>query len=135
MSHSDQYRLVRKLYDAYDSGDEEAFYQNLSPDLIWVESVGFPAPGVFHDRAEIKANLFDVLERDWAVFRYTLDVLIDGGEYIVGFGTYRGTHRLTQKSFESRAAHVWHVRDNLIDSFEQFADTEVIQHAAADGPR
>jgi ketosteroid isomerase-like protein len=134
VSQSDGYLVVRKLYDAYDRGDEEEFYRNLSPDLIWVESAGFPAPGVSHNRAEIKANLFDVLERDWAVFRYTLDVLIDGGEFIVGFGTYRGTHRVTQKNFEARAAHVWHVRDNLIDSFEQFADTEVIQRAAAEDP-
>lgn len=134
MNHSAGYLVVKKLYDAYDRGDEEAFFRDLSPNLTWVESVGFPAPGTFHNRAEIKANVFDVLERDWTVFRYTLDVLIDGGEFIVAFGTYRGTHRVTKDNFESRAAHIWHVRDNLIDSFEQFADTEVIQRAAAHDP-
>ena len=134
MNHSNAYLVVKKVYDAYASGDEEAFFRDLSPNLTWVESVGFPAPGVFHNRAEIRAHVFDVLERDFTVFRYTLDALIDGGEFIVAFGTYRGTHRVTKNNFESRAAHVWHVRDNLIDSFEQFADTEVIQRAAAHDP-
>ncbi|MET0452126.1 MAG: nuclear transport factor 2 family protein [Mycobacterium sp.] len=134
MGRSDGYFVLRELYDAYDRGDQEAFFRDLSPDLTWVESVGFPAPGVSHNRAEIQANLFDVLERDWTVFRFTLDVLIDGGEFIVGVGTYRGTHRVTKKNFEARASHVWHVRDKLIDSFEQFADTEVIQRAAAEDP-
>jgi ketosteroid isomerase-like protein len=41
---------------------------------------------------------------------------------------------VTKNDFESRAAHVWHVRDNLIDGFEQFADTEVIHRAAAQDP-
>jgi uncharacterized protein len=130
MSHTRNFQIVENLYRAYEEGDLEAFYKDLSPDLVWIECDGFPTPGVFRTKEEVTENVFAVLERDWSHWQYELEQLIDAGESVVAVGNYRGTHGTTAKSFEARAAHVWHVVDGRIVRFEQFADTHPMQSAA-----
>ncbi|KAF9737132.1 hypothetical protein PMIN06_001892 [Paraphaeosphaeria minitans] len=122
--------IVQNLYLANDNADAEAFYKDLSPTITWTESDGFPTPGVFRNRAEIDRHVFNVLRQEWDNFHFTLEYLVDGNERIVAVGTYRGTHRKTGRSFEARASHVWHVLNGKIESFEQFADTHIMQKAA-----
>lgn len=130
MVHSSNYTIIQNLYRANDAADIEAFYKDLSSNLVWKESDGFPTPGTFRSRAEIDTNVFDVLGNEWNYFRFSLEYLIDGNEHMVAVGTYRGTHRKTGRSFQARASHVWHLHDGKIDRFEQFADTHVMQAAA-----
>jgi ketosteroid isomerase-like protein len=130
MSQTQNYRVIADLYMANDRGDLEAFYKDLSPDLLWKECDGFPTPGVFRTRSEIVDNVFTPLARDWSIFRFELERLVDGGECIVATGTYQGTHRATGRSFMARAAHVWRVTDGKIDRFEQFADTHPMHTAS-----
>ena len=130
MADSKSLEVIRNLYLAYERGDMESFYKDLSSTLVWRESDGFPTPGVFGSKEEIIKNVHAVLARDWSQWGYNLEQLIDGQDHIVAIGVYRGTHRETGKSFESRAAHLWHVSGGKIDLFEQFADTHLIQCAA-----
>ncbi len=130
MSNSRNYEIVRDLYVAYENADLDAFYKDLALDITWRESDGFPTPGVFRSRTEIVDNVFSVLNRDWSIFRFELEYLVDGNENVVAVGTYRGTHRETGKQFEARASHVWHLQGGKIDRFEQFADTHLMQIAA-----
>ncbi|MFF5568316.1 nuclear transport factor 2 family protein [Streptomyces sp. NPDC012623] len=123
--------MVSDLYTAYGEGDLAAFTKDLSAELTWIECEGFPASGVFRDREDIAEKVFGVLARDWSHWDYQLEQLIDAGERVVAVGTYRGTHGTTARSFSARAAHVWHVVDGKIARFEQFADTHLMQSAAA----
>ncbi|KAJ4300921.1 hypothetical protein N0V90_003009 [Kalmusia sp. IMI 367209] len=123
-------QVIANLYSANETGDLEAFYADLSPNITWKESDGFPTPGVFNNKTEIVDNVFAVLKRDWSHFHFTLEHLINGSEHIVAVGTYRGTHAKTGKSFEARASHVWRVEAGKIVQFEQFADTWLMQSAA-----
>lgn len=129
MAHPGGVDIVHNLYLAYERADLEAFYKDLSPTIIWRESDGFPTPGVFRSKEEIVDNVFSVLDREWSLFRFSLEYLIDGHEHIVAVGTYRGTHRITGQCFEARASHVWRVQNGKIASFEQFADTHLMQAA------
>lgn len=134
MTHTRSIDIVWRLYSAYERADLEAFYKDLSHDIIWKECDGFPTPGVFRSREDITNNVFNVLDRDWSSFRFTLESLVDGNELVVAVGTYRGTHRKTGQDFEARAAHLWRVSDGKICTFEQFADTHLMQAAAAASP-
>lgn len=81
------YQTVHSLYSAYKQADLEAFYKDLSPNIIWKESDGFPTPGIFHSREEIVANVFSVLERHWTSLSFELGYLIDGSdEHIIAVG-------------------------------------------------
>ena len=126
--------VVRDLYSANDRSDLEAFYRDLSPNIVWKESDGFPAPGVFRSAEEIANKVFKVLDNDWASFRFTLEHLVDGNEQVVAIGTYRGVHRTTGQHFEARAAHLWRVKGGKICAFEQFADTLLMRTAATTFP-
>lgn len=133
MVHSQNFEIIQNLYCANEKADLEGFYKDLSPNIVWKESEGFPTPGVFHSKAEIVDNVFNVLSRDWDSFHFSLEYLVDGNEQIVAVGTYRGTHRKTNRYFEARASHVWHLLNGKIEHFEQFADTHLMQ-TAAKGP-
>jgi ketosteroid isomerase-like protein len=123
--------IIRQLYSAYERSDLEAFYQDLSENIVWKESDGFPTPGVFRSKEAIVENVFNILNRDWETFHFSLESLVDGNESVVAVGTYRGKHGQTGRHFEARAAHVWRVEDGKICAFEQFADTHLMQTAAA----
>jgi ketosteroid isomerase-like protein len=127
MTYTTGIDVIRRLYTAYERADLEAFYKDLSHDIIWKESDGFPTPGIFRSEEEIVNNVFNVLDRDWDFFRFTLESLVDGNEQVVAVGTYRGIHHKTGRSFEARAAHMWRISDGKICAFEQFADTHLMQ--------
>jgi ketosteroid isomerase-like protein len=127
---SQNLQIIQNLYSAYDRADLDAFYADLSPTITWKESAGFPTPGVFRSKEAIVENVFSVLAREWDGWHFSLEYLVDGDAQIVAVGTYRGTHRNTGRSFEARASHVWHLTGGKIESFEQFADTHLMQAAA-----
>lgn len=133
MAETANFQMIANLYSAYERGDLEAFYKDLSPDISWKECDGFPTPGVFRSQTEIVEKVFSVLQKDWVNWRFELERLIDGNQDIVALGTYRGTHGITGKSFEARASHAWKLVDGKILGFEQFADTHMMQSAAS-GP-
>ena len=74
-------------------------------------------------------NVFAVLGRDWIGYRFELQNLVDGGDQVVGVGTYHGTFRTTGKEVQARVAHVWKLQDGKIVAFEQFTDTLFVRQA------
>jgi ketosteroid isomerase-like protein len=129
-STSPNVKIIQDLYTAFTTGDLAAFSANLSPNITWIEATGFPTPGVFHSTEEIVTNVLGGLQRDWSAFAWELEYIIDGGEFVVGVGTYKGTNRKTGKSFEARANHVWQLEGGKIVKVEGFGDTWVMQCAA-----
>jgi ketosteroid isomerase-like protein len=123
-------QVIRNIYTAFSIGDVSAFTADISPNIIWTECQGFPAPGTFHSASEILEKMAGVLQRDWEGFSWELDHLIDGGDNIAAIGTYRGTNRETGKEFEARGMHVWCVKDGEIVGFEGVSDTWMMQSAA-----
>ena len=58
-----------------------------------------------------------------------IDEVVDGGDVVVGIGTYSGTYKRTGRFFAARVAHVWRVAGGEIVAFEQFTDTELVNRA------
>jgi ketosteroid isomerase-like protein len=63
MAYPSNFIIIQNLYQAYETADLEAFFKDLSPNLVWRESDGFPTPGTFYTRAEIEDNVFSVLKQ------------------------------------------------------------------------
>jgi hypothetical protein len=59
----------------------------------------------------------------------TLESLVDGGDRIVGIGTYSGTYKRTGRAMQARVAHVWRLAGGKIVAFEQFTDTLLVAKA------
>ena len=125
--------IVAAHYAASARNDVQAMMADVAPSVRWTEMAGFPCAGTWIGPQEVVRNVFEVLGRDWLGYRFELESLVDGGERIVGIGTYRATHRQSGKPLAARVAHVWTLQDGLITGFEQFTDTLLVAQAAATG--
>jgi|TARA_R110002126_G_scaffold86592_1_gene209053 ketosteroid isomerase-like protein len=123
------YDVIKAHYDGSDKGDMAAMLAPLTPDTQWTEMAGFPCAGTYVGPEAVVENVFAVLGSQWEGFGFTLERLIDGGDTIVGVGTYRGTFRATGKTMQARVTHVWDLVDGNVTRFEQFTDTFLVAKA------
>ena len=121
--------IVRAHYTASAQGDIVGMMAHVSPQVRWTEMAGFPCAGTWVGPQAVVDNVFAVLGRDWISYRFELQSLIDGGEHIVGLGSYHGTYRATGKAMQAPVAHVWRLQDGKIVAFEQFTDTLLVRQA------
>lgn len=121
--------IVRAHYAASAQGNVRGMMVDVSPQVQWTEMAGFPCAGMWVGPQAVVDNVFAVLGRDWIGYRFELERLIDGGDQIVGVGTYHGTYRATRKEMQARVAHVWQLQSGKVVAFEQFTDTLLVNRA------
>lgn len=125
------FELITAHYAASARQDIAAMMADMAPDVQWTEMAGFPCAGTWVGPQQVIDRVFKVLGADWIGYRFDLETLIDGGDRIVGVGSYSGTHGRTGKAMQVRAAHVWEVQGERIVRFEQFTDTLLVDRAMA----
>jgi len=121
--------IVRAHYAASAQGNIDEMMANVSPQVRWTEMAGFPCAGTWVGPQAVADNVFGVLGRDWTGYRFELESLIDGGDRVVGVGTYHGTFRATGKAMQARVTHVWQLQGGKVAAFEQFTDTLLVHRA------
>jgi uncharacterized protein len=121
--------IVRDHYTASARGDIQAMMAEVSPEVRWTEMAGFPCAGTWVGPQAVIDNVFTVLGAQWNGYRFELERLIDGGENVIGIGTYHGTFRATGKTMQARVAHVWRLQGARVIAFEQFTDTLLVRSA------
>jgi uncharacterized protein len=124
--------IVRGHYAASARGDIQAMMAEVSAQVRWTEMAGFPCAGTWIGPQAVIDNVFAELGAQWDGYRFELERLIDGGENIVGIGTYHGTFRATGKPMQARVAHVWRLQGGRVVTFEQFTDTLLVREAMHD---
>jgi uncharacterized protein len=121
--------IVRAHYAASAQGNIDEMMAHVSPQVRWTEMAGFPCAGTWVGPQAVIDNVFAVLGKDWVGYRFELQSLIDGGDHIVGVGTYHGLYRATGKEMQARVVHVWKLQGEKIVAFEQFTDTLLVHQA------
>jgi ketosteroid isomerase-like protein len=121
--------IVQAAYAAFAAGDLGGLRSTLAVDVVWTEAESFPYAGTYRGPDRVMDELIVRLVTEWEGFRVMPEEYIDGGDRIVALGTYEGTYKATGKSFRSRFAHVWTLRDGKVSRFTQYADTAEIQAA------
>ena len=122
-------QIVAAHYAASDRRDIAAMMADMADDVQWTEMAGFPCAGTHVGAAQVIANVFQVLGRDWQDYAFKLERLVDGGDTIVGIGDYSGICRATGRAMHARVAHVWQVEGGKVRRFEQFTDTLLVDRA------
>lgn len=119
-------RTARRLYDAFNTGDLVTFEEGVSGDLQWNEadnglnSAGNP----YRSFAAVRDGVFVPTLRDFDQFTVDLELLIDGGDFVVGTGRYRGRSTETGKQLSAQFCHVLHLdHQGKLDRFQEYADT------------
>jgi hypothetical protein len=121
--------IIRDHYAASDRGDLDGMLAPLAPDVHWTEAAGFPYAGTYVGPDAVARNVFSRIQEDWDDYTVAIDEIVDGGDVVVGTGTYSGTHRQTGRFFAARVAHVWRLDGGSVVAFEQFTDTEMVNRA------
>jgi ketosteroid isomerase-like protein len=129
MSNAD---IITAHYSASDRGDLDGMLAPLADDVSWTEAAGFPYAGTYLGPDAVAAGVFQRIQDEWDDYTVAIDEVIDGGDVVVGIGTYSGTYRATGRFFAARVAHVWRLIDHRVVAFEQFTDTELVNRALRD---
>lgn len=129
MSNAD---IIAEHYAASDRGDLDGMLAPLADDVSWTEAAGFPYAGTYLGPDAVAAGVFQRIQDEWDDYTVAIDEVIDGGDVVVGIGTYSGTYRATGRFFAARVAHVWRLTDHQVVAFEQFTDTELVNRALRD---
>ena len=123
------YETIKAHYAASDAHDMAAMMAPITPATAWTEMAGFPCAGTYVGAPAIIEGVFKRLGEDWDGYDFKLERLIDGGDTVVGIGTYSGTYRKTGKAMSARVVHVWDMDDGKVVRFEQFTDTKLVAEA------
>ena len=116
--------IVQRSYEAFARGDMAAVLADMDDRIEWQQAQGLPHGGVYHGVGEVRANIFDPLDRDWwSEFTAVPNEFLDAGDEVVVLGRYRGTAKQTGKSLDVPFVHVWSLRDGKAWRFRQFLDT------------
>jgi uncharacterized protein len=119
-------QAMRRLYDAFNSGDLETFAKGLSTDIFWNEAEHslYSAGNPYRSFAAVIDGVFDPTARDFADFRVDLEQLLDAGDYVIGTGRYRGRHKASGRDLSAQVCHVLHVDlAGKLDRVQEYADT------------
>jgi ketosteroid isomerase-like protein len=125
-------QIIADHYTASASRDFAGMMADVSPAVAWTEMAGFPCAGTWIGPEQVLAKVFAVLGSEWEDYRFVLERLIDGGDHIVGIGTYSGRNLSTGKAMQARVSHVWKLAAGRIVAFEQFTDTLLVAQAMQD---
>lgn len=123
------YETIKAHYAGSDAHDMAAMMAPITPATAWTEMAGFPCAGTYVGAPAIIEGVFKRLGEDWDGYTFKLERLVDGGETVVGIGTYSGTYRKTGKAMSARVVHVWDLKDGKVERFEQFTDTKLVAEA------
>ena len=130
MSNSPNVATVRRLYDA--RGNPDIIRQVLSPDVRWEVVAGFPYGGIYVGLDSVLTDFFGRLFSDCDEFRAIGSEFFESGDHVIALGDYVGRAKRTGRSFTTRFAHVWTLRDGKIVRLQQCADTIPLARALAE---
>lgn len=119
-------QAMRNLYEAFNSGDLDAFEKGCARELLWNEAENslYSSGNPYRNFREVRDNVFAPTKRDFENFRVDLEKLIDAGEYVIGTGRYRGKHKTTGKTAKAQFCHVLHVDSfGKLDGVQEYTDT------------
>jgi len=121
--------IVRSTYEGKNSEENGRNLAKYAADnIVWTEAKGFPYGGTYTGVEAIGKNVFNKLATEWINYAFNPEGYVAEGDKVVAYGTYTGTNKQTGKPLEARVAHLWHLKDGKIVSFEQFVDSQTVNN-------
>jgi ketosteroid isomerase-like protein len=128
---SDNVRLVRDLYDAWDKGDHDATYALLDDEFEWVNPEYAVDPGIRrgHDGW---TKVLENLNSSFSELRHELGELVELGDRILWHTVFHARGRDSNAKIDIPEQHLWTLRDGKILRLQWFHDLDEAERAARD---
>lgn len=117
---------VSRLYAAFATGDVPSVLAGLDAQVEWREAENFPYadgnPYIGPDA--VVQGVFARIGEDWDGFSLKLEqVLAVEGDRVLATGRYQARRKGSAAVLDAQFAHLWSLRDGIVISFQQYADT------------
>ncbi|MCL6730976.1 nuclear transport factor 2 family protein [Sphingomonas hankyongi] len=127
-------QAARGLYEAFNRGDLDAFERGLSSDILWNEADNslYSKGNPYRSFSAIRDQVFAPTLTDFDAFKVDLEQLIDGGDFVIGTGRYRGRNKGTGRDLSAQFCHLLHFDTSArLDRVQEYTDT--LQEAEVSG--
>jgi len=115
--------FLKGLYGAFGRGDVPTVLGGFADDIEWHEAEGMPYGGVYRGGDAVLQNVFGPIATDVEDFAVTAEEFVGSGDTVAAVVRYTGTGKVTGKTLDVAAVHLWDIRDGKITRFRQFIDT------------
>jgi 2-iminobutanoate/2-iminopropanoate deaminase len=129
--HADERGIVAAAYEAWDAEDEQALRALVDEHATAYQSETIPWGATAQGREEFVRYALDVKQQLDA--SASVDTLFRCGADVVALGRSAGSVKATGGRFDLGFAHVWTVRDGLIQRFVAYVDTDALAPALEAG--
>lgn len=120
---------LRKLYDAFGTGDVATVLGAMDEKIDWQEPTGLPFENQVGPQA-VAENIFGPVTTQIEGFSVTPSEIIDGGDVVAAIGTYRGKGAANGVPLDAEFVHVWRFgTDGKITGFRTYTDTHLWRRA------
>jgi ketosteroid isomerase-like protein len=107
-------QVVDEAYAAlFQQNDLDGFLRDFDDESELVEAKSLPYGGVFRGRATIKAAILNVFGY-WSQFRYDIESIVYGDEYVIAYGYFRATAARTGRTIDLPLTEVWRIRNGKV---------------------
>ena len=125
----DNATIISQLYESFARGDVAAVLERLDPTVEWFEAEGYPAVGGRHVGHAGVVEALSQVAADWDQLTLIPERFVAEGNCVIVLGLVSGSYRASRKSFRSRFAHEWLLRDGLIMLWRAHLDTALVREA------
>jgi uncharacterized protein len=115
--------FTKGLYAAFARGDVPAVLDGFADDIEWHEAEGMPYGGQYRGGEAVLQNVFGPIATDVDGFAVTPEEFVGSGDTVAAIVRYTGTGKVTGKTLDVPAVHVWEIHDGKLTRFRQFIDT------------
>jgi ketosteroid isomerase-like protein len=115
--------FLKGLYGAFSRGDVPTVLGGFADDIEWHEAEGMPYGGVYRGGDAVLQNVFGPIATDVEDFAVTAEEFVGSGDTVAAVVRYTGTGKVTGRTLDAPAVHLWDIRDGKITRFRQFIDT------------
>jgi uncharacterized protein len=116
--------IVRRAYEAFNSGDPEAAIELLDPEVRWILPAHFPDAETWSGRGSVVEGLASRMG-SWDALAIDVQELIDAGDRVVALVHISGRAALTGLELAGMGvdAHVWTLRNGLATEVKMYGGT------------
>jgi ketosteroid isomerase-like protein len=122
---SENVAIVRRAYEAWNSGNADDAIALLAPDVKWTLPPHFPDAETWHGRDRVVEGLREMMG-SWESLEMDVQELIDEGDRVVARVRFQGRSALTGLDLAGMGVdtQIWTLRDGLAVEVRMFGGTE-----------